>query len=147
MANLLDCGKADVNATLPEFGDTALLMAAERGHVGVCELLVSFSADVSIRETTYNNSALDRATALGHAQVVFFLRSAVVSGMLAKRHASSNADKTDDAWRLGVSVSRRPRASTGGTSSISARATQGRSDTMSSAGHSKSTHDQAALLW
>lgn len=63
---------ASINTKLPN-GATALLVAAERGHVAVVEFLLDHGADIKIRDTATGSTALWFAAQNGHANVVELL--------------------------------------------------------------------------
>jgi ankyrin repeat protein len=58
----------------PAFGNTALLVAADGGHLAVVRLLVDHSAALSTRNEN-RRTALDLARTGSHADVVEFLES------------------------------------------------------------------------
>lgn len=57
----------DVNA-LDRHGQTALMLAAHRGHLGLVELLIEAGADLNVT-AKYRLSALMLAAIAGHAEV------------------------------------------------------------------------------
>lgn len=52
---------------------TALIFAADKGHLGAVKLLVSRGANVNAQDTFYRNRAIDMALTNGHVDVVVFL--------------------------------------------------------------------------
>ena len=56
-----------------QFGDTALILAANRGHEGCVRLLVEAGADRWIRSNV-GKTALDYAASKGHESIITILR-------------------------------------------------------------------------
>ena len=67
----LDKG-ADVNVKT-RYGATALIFAADRGHIEVVKLLISRGADVNVQDTFYQIRAIDMAMMNNHVNVVTLL--------------------------------------------------------------------------
>ena len=65
---LLDQG-ADVNAKF-RYGSTALFKAAERGHTEIVKLLLARGADVTVKDTFYNATAMTWALSNDHPETV-----------------------------------------------------------------------------
>jgi ankyrin repeat protein len=65
---LLDKG-ADVNAKF-RYGATALFKAAERGHTEIVKLLLARGADVKVKDTFYNATAMTWALSNGNVETV-----------------------------------------------------------------------------
>jgi hypothetical protein len=59
---------------------TALIFAADKGHLDAVKLLVARGADVNARDTFYRNRALDMALTNGHVDVVVFLLQSKSAG-------------------------------------------------------------------
>ena len=64
---------ADVN-TKHIFGDTALIIASEFGHLDRVKCLVENGADVN-QMTQYNETALMKASEEGHLEIVKYLNA------------------------------------------------------------------------
>ena len=103
MKILLDA-KADVNAT-DDYGDTAVAVAAQRGHLEAVTMLLGAGAHVQ------GSGALARAAALGHTETVKLLIAAEAKerGSAALAAPSKIAPKAEAAAAACVSV-RRPAA-------------------------------------
>jgi hypothetical protein len=67
----LDKG-ADVNAKT-RYGATALMFAADKGHIEIVKLLISRGADINAQDTFYQFRAVDMAMMNNHAPVVTLL--------------------------------------------------------------------------
>jgi ankyrin repeat protein len=80
---------ADVNAW--SYGSTALMLASDKGHLGVVQALLAAGADVNAK-TSYGSTALTVASSNGHLDVVQALlaRGADVNGSGALGGASAN---------------------------------------------------------
>src|SRR5204862_7282883 len=74
----LDKG-ADVNAKA-RYDMTALIFAADKGHLDAVKLLVAKGADVNAVDRFYRGHALDMAVQNGHADVAIFLLQNGASG-------------------------------------------------------------------
>lgn len=68
VTKLLDQG-VDVNARF-RYGATALFKAAERGHTEVVKLLLARGADVTVKDTFYNATAMTWALSNDHPETV-----------------------------------------------------------------------------
>jgi hypothetical protein len=71
LAALLDNG-ADVNAKA-RYNVTALIFAADKGHLDAVKLLVTRGADVNVEDSFYRARAIDMALQNGHTAVGTFL--------------------------------------------------------------------------
>ena len=71
VAQLLEAG-VDVNAKA-RYDATALMFAADRGHLEIVRLLVERGADVNIADTFYKFTALGMALGSGHRDVAKYL--------------------------------------------------------------------------
>jgi hypothetical protein len=71
VAQLLDAG-VDVNAKA-RYDVTALVFAADKGHMDVVRLLVERGADVNVQDTFYKSRAIDMALANDHFDVARYL--------------------------------------------------------------------------
>src|SRR3990170_7268322 len=113
----LDQG-ADVNAA-NRYRATALLAAADKGHIDVVKLLIERGADLNIQDTFYKSRAIDMAGQNGHTAVVILLlekgslgagdvlRGAVGSGNLPLIRAALNGkDLTRDELTVAVAAAR-----------------------------------------
>ena len=67
----LDKG-VDVNAKT-RYGATALIFAADRGHIEIVKLLIARGADINVQDTFYQTRAVDMAMSNNHPAVVTLL--------------------------------------------------------------------------
>ena len=63
---------AEVNSAT-EFGATALIFAADSGHVEIVKALIDGGADVNLKDSTYGSTAIDWAAGKGYAPIVEIL--------------------------------------------------------------------------
>ncbi len=75
MAKYLLEHNANVNA-ITSTGVTALMIASTKGYIELVELLISYDADVNVREKTYNFSAYDMAKMNNHTEIMLILQLA-----------------------------------------------------------------------
>jgi hypothetical protein len=68
VTSLLDKG-VDVNAKF-RYGATALFKAAERGYLDIVKLLLARGADVTVKDTFYQATAMTWAISNGHTEIV-----------------------------------------------------------------------------
>jgi outer membrane protein assembly factor BamB len=71
---------------------TALLFAADKGHLAAVKLLVARGADVNAQDTFYRNRPLDMALANGHVDVAIFLLQTKSAGADAALGAGIRLD-------------------------------------------------------
>lgn len=88
---LLQSG-ADVNAR-DRYGQTALMLAAHRGHAAIVEVLIEHGADLDVT-AKYALSALMLAVIGGHAEIARMLVQAGADRRLQGSGAPGFADKT-----------------------------------------------------
>ena len=93
VAQLLDAG-VDVNAKA-RYDMTALMFAADKGHLDVVRLLVERGADVNTADTFYKSRAIDSALNNGHRHVAKFLLQHGSRGAARALNAGIRADDAE----------------------------------------------------
>lgn len=83
---LADAG-ANVNQRESAYGQTALHLAAIKGHVDIVELLISFGADIDARDAVGGWTALHGAARAGQDDVIQFLLDRAPTGFVDVRAA------------------------------------------------------------
>lgn len=86
--SLIESGRIEVDAG-DRYRMTAMMMAAERGHLEVVRYLLKAGAEIDRRETFFNRSAFDLASAARKSEILVEL-------------VSAGCDQRDDALRLAL---------------------------------------------